>query len=62
MKARQDYFHELIKDARAATPDAEMQAALVIADGLNGVRKALMEMRPETGNQFPRERNREEWV
>jgi hypothetical protein len=39
-----------------------MQAALVIADGLNGVRKALMEMRSETGNQFPRERNREEWV
>lgn len=45
MKSRQDYFHELIQDARKATPDTELQAALAIADGLNGVRKAMLDLK-----------------
>lgn len=56
MKSRQDYFHELIQDARKATPDTELQAALAIADGLNGVRKAMLDLKAVVArDQFPPE-------
>jgi len=45
MKHRQDYFHELVQDVRKVTPEPEMQAAMIIADGLNGVRKALLDLK-----------------
>lgn len=65
MKSRQDYFNELMSDARGATDDEELQAALVIADGLNGVRKALLDINDQlrkSRNQFPKERVGVEWA
>ena len=56
MKHRQDYFQELMQDVRKVTPEPDMQAAMIIADGLNGVRKALLDLKallPGAIAEFP---------
>lgn len=48
MSARYDYFHDLKLDAEDVTQDTQLQAAIIIADGLNGVRKALLDLTEAT--------------
>lgn len=61
MKARQDYFQELIDDVSAVSKDSGIQSSLILADATNGVRKALLDVsdqlqrlwRVKAGDQFP---------
>lgn len=44
MQTRLNYFKELLDDVEDSTTVSTVQAALIIGDGLNGVRKALLDL------------------
>jgi hypothetical protein len=44
MQSRLNYFSDLLRDTQDSTEEPGLQAALIIGDGLNGVRKALLDL------------------
>ena len=44
MQSRLNYFSDLLRDIQDSTDEPSLQAALIAADGLNGVRKALLDL------------------
>lgn len=54
--SRKDYFDDLLGDCFAAIDDAQrlnnddrvrLAAALIVSDGLNGLRKAMLQTQPQ---------------
>jgi hypothetical protein len=44
MQSRLNYFSDLLRDTQDSTDEPGLQAALIIGDGLNGIRKALLDL------------------
>jgi hypothetical protein len=48
MQGRSSYFNNVTGDAEEVTSDPYIIAALIIADGLNGVRRAILDTHPDS--------------
>ena len=44
MQSRLNYFSDLLRDIQDSTDEPSLQAALIVGDGLNGIRKSLLDL------------------